>query len=604
MKKKSPLLSKGKVFLVFFFLIIAFIFTLPIFKNINNWGLVDWDLDTFYYAVPRTIILKYRQFPLWNPYYCGGMPLLANPQSKFLSPFFLIILLFGEIIGIKILIFLHSLIGLFGVYYLARHYKLNKSASCISSFVYMLSSMYSLPVTAGMTTFMLMAYIPWIFLYYLKSFSNIKYSLLSILFLLLMLFSGGIQLLSITLTFIAVYSFFLVVLKKQPLIKTTKLLTVILLLTLLLGSIKLFPAIELINQYPREIKDYSGYSLNSLQYSLFNRDQSITAENKFPFRAYGFLNGISSGMDENGMYIGLIPFILFLLGIGLYFKPQLALVLCFIIFLWLSFGHRVPVRALRLWGMLRKLPFYKTMRIAQRFRFVFMLCLSIFSGLGFQAVKTYLNKKIKKKALIQVFTLSLIAFILIDLMAVNSLIFKNAFPVSPFKLKKSKTFYQIWKNPKYDKSGFSNSSQLSWYRSRSSMYPTLLTNVGTICCYEPMAVPRDAIPKEDERYQGEVFLKGTEGKVDIIKWSPNKVVININALSEGYLVLNQNYYPGWKVKGAKNNQVESIDKLLGVKVAPLDKQIEFYYLPTSFIIGLIISLATVSFLFIILKRKK
>ena len=75
---------QNELFLVLFFAVVALIFTLPIFLAFDYWGLFDWDQHLFYHAVPRATILNYGQFPLWNPYYCGGTVLLANPQSRLL----------------------------------------------------------------------------------------------------------------------------------------------------------------------------------------------------------------------------------------------------------------------------------------------------------------------------------------------------------------------------------------------------------------------------------------------------------------------------------------------------------------------------------------
>ncbi len=47
---------------------IALVFTLPIFRNFDYWGVQDWDQHFFYQVVARRSILQYRQFPLWNPY--------------------------------------------------------------------------------------------------------------------------------------------------------------------------------------------------------------------------------------------------------------------------------------------------------------------------------------------------------------------------------------------------------------------------------------------------------------------------------------------------------------------------------------------------------
>src|SRR3989338_9704210 len=85
-----------------FFAAVSVVFFFPVFTSFGNWVLYDWDQHLFYHASPRIGILDYGQFPLWNAHYCGGNPLLANPHSAFLSPFFLHVLLFGAVAGLKL----------------------------------------------------------------------------------------------------------------------------------------------------------------------------------------------------------------------------------------------------------------------------------------------------------------------------------------------------------------------------------------------------------------------------------------------------------------------------------------------------------------------
>jgi hypothetical protein len=65
---------------------LASIASYPVFVAPHNWGIRDWDQHLFYHHVARAIIVRYHQMPLWNPWACGGMPLLANPQSRVLTP--------------------------------------------------------------------------------------------------------------------------------------------------------------------------------------------------------------------------------------------------------------------------------------------------------------------------------------------------------------------------------------------------------------------------------------------------------------------------------------------------------------------------------------
>src|SRR5260370_36206419 len=64
-------------------------------------GFSDWDQWYESQWVAWRTIFTFREFPFWDPYRCGGMPLLGHPESHFLSPLFLLTALFGPIAGLK-----------------------------------------------------------------------------------------------------------------------------------------------------------------------------------------------------------------------------------------------------------------------------------------------------------------------------------------------------------------------------------------------------------------------------------------------------------------------------------------------------------------------
>jgi hypothetical protein len=592
-------LAGNSILILLIFAVIAFIFTLPMFINIDNWGGQDWDQGYFYHAVPRVTILKYHQFPLWNPYNCGGSPLLAHPQSFFLSPLFSLILIFGEIRGMKIEIWLQIVIGMYGAYLLARHYKLNSIPSVLVPIVFMLSSMFTVGSIAGNIDFSSSVFIPWVFLCYLRSFENIRYVFASSIFCLLIYFGGGAHTLIMTVTFLAIYSGMAILCRKKKPIKTGKILSAIFLLTFLLGAVKFFPSIEIARKFPRKVSDYSGFSINSLKYCLFDRNQTFAASSSFP-REKGFLNGMSWGMDENSMYIGFIPFALFLVGMMVYFKRRMALAITCLIFLWLTFGDRIPIS---IWKVFHMLPVYKMQRVATRYRFLFIFSLALFSGFGLQAVQDYIRKSSACRKVTRFIPLIIISGVLISLVSMNIPLWATAFVIPPLSVSRSDKFYQIQTGPGYDQNGI---IAMNYRADEGSSYLNFLANIGTVDAYEAIPFPIRAIPVGSKDYKGEVFLAGTAGEARFKVWTPNKYIISVNAIDDGYLMVNQNYYPGWKVKGGNGKIIESREGLLSIKITPNDKEVEIYYLPMSFIIGIIVTISSIIIsvlVFLALKNK-
>jgi hypothetical protein len=81
----------------------------------------------------------------------------------------------------------------------------------------------------------------------------------------------------------------------------------------------------------------------------------------------------------------------------------------------------------------------------------------------------------------------------------------------------------------------------------------------------------------------------------IVSYSPEQVVIDVAAASDGYLVLADAYYPGWVVAvDGQPAKIERADILFrAVKVSAGQHRVEFRYQPQSFSIGAAISIGTV-----------
>src|SRR5271170_2265254 len=80
----------------------ALLFTYPWLTHLgqrSSFG--DWDTLGALQWSAYYEVRSFHQLPLWDPYRCGGLPLLANPQSRILTPFFLLHLIFGPSLGMQ-----------------------------------------------------------------------------------------------------------------------------------------------------------------------------------------------------------------------------------------------------------------------------------------------------------------------------------------------------------------------------------------------------------------------------------------------------------------------------------------------------------------------
>ena len=332
LKKKHKMKCKHELIALLIFFILSLIFVYPIFQNIKYWGIHDWDQHLMYNAVSKQTILEFKQFPLWSPYYCGGNVMLANPQSGFLNPLFIFILIFGEIIGLKLLIFIYLIIGLLGMFLLARYLKISLISSYLSAFLFMLSGLYAMHVSVGHTVWMQMALIPYIFLFYLKSLKEIKYVFLSALFLTFIFLGGGIYPLLFIALFLIFYSILMTVKNwRKSKIKYLRNIIVIFLLFILFSSIKLIPMLEFANERSFVKIDMQNNNFKTLIEALTFRDVESRLGYMYDFRINGY-GVLKWGWHEYHAYIGLFPLLLFLIGSILLVRKVWPLIFTAIIF--------------------------------------------------------------------------------------------------------------------------------------------------------------------------------------------------------------------------------------------------------------------------------
>lgn len=124
-------------------LILIFIWCLPYFFTGDKleWG--DFSYFSQAYEAVRISILQYQEFPWWNPWVSGGVPLYANPQIGVFSPQTLLVLVFGAPLGLKFALAGFTFLGYFSIYILLRSYfKVGSGTATLLSLIWVFSSFF------------------------------------------------------------------------------------------------------------------------------------------------------------------------------------------------------------------------------------------------------------------------------------------------------------------------------------------------------------------------------------------------------------------------------------------------------------------------------
>lgn len=565
--------------------VITIIFCFPLFGLLSNWGMHDWDQHLMYEGTARESILMYHQFPRWNPWECGGDVLLANPQSSFLSLHFPLTLLFGEVIGTKLAIFLYLFLGMLGMWFVCRNLCMSEISSYFPPILLMLSGVYAIRMTVGHTNWFHLAWIPWIFFFFLKAKENKLFIGLASFFLAVIFLGGGVHPFLIAVVIVGAFAFFDTI--KNWGKNSWKVMLLFFLLFVFwipFAAIKLFPLLAVSSQMiPLKQIDVEPNSLVIFLEALTDRDTDFGA------KSYDTADPLTGEIvhwywHEYYAYIGIVPLLLFFVALFTLFSEIWEYILStfFVLFFILS-QNLLPT----LWRIFQELPFGTIFHGPSRFLFAFVFFAAL--CIGFFLSKLEQKQSVAWKYIV----LGILVFVLIDLTVLNSSLFVRGLYVLPQEISASATFSSVY-------------GDIAGYQEKQ--YPLFLANHGLLNCYERFLVTPAAFPKSSlsgvvyADYPGEAFLNNSKQSETISFWSPNKVLVSLSkVVDKDILVLNQNYISGWKINADRNpREVLNVNGLVGVAVTSSDREVMFDYSPKWFWIGLVVTICSIVSLVVLL----
>jgi len=560
--------------------ILASIATAPYYTQLNKITTMgDVQRALVYRGVARSALLNHGQAGLWDPYLCGGEPLVANMESAQFDPFFLLILLFGENLGTRLSVTATLILGFVGTYVLARTFgKLERLPSLLAAGIFPFSGFQMLAFANGNFAWIPVGWIPWAIFFFLRSFSSMPICFLSALTLAFIFLGGSLHMLLYALLACGLLALFLSIFYRsaRPIIS----LCMIVMLFIPMVAIKLLPASE-IQAISGSFERPEPYiqPWNWLGKMFWDRNQLNTPQWSFE------KTGENYRWIEWGSYVGIVPIILFLIGIYSSYKKRffMALIASALIFLLMTFGE-FP------WTILHNLPFlYGPMRNPQRARVIFLLLLGIVAGYGLMKTGHWLAfpKKVKLIAIAIVVTL-----ILIDLVTFHSSLYPKLFSLDKPQLERSNSFIRLDHSYTDEDRGYYKVS-----------YENYLAGQGVTDMCMPYMMGRGIHARgvgninSGDPYFGEAMLVlgGTIQKVDI---DGDTIRVKAKTNQADWLVLNQNYFPGWAI--IPTREIKNWNGLVAARITPADSDVTFSYQPLSFIVGLWISVSTL-LLFIIQK---
>jgi hypothetical protein len=532
----------------------GFLFSYPILPHIGEKTLYEdfsYSLDTAW-AI-WTSVARYHQLPLWNPYRCGGMPLLANPQAPLPSLFLALHLIVGPFAGSLLEIPLHLSIGFAGAYFLTRVIDCRPLAALGCAIAFAGSSWFPLHASVGHEIFPQFVYLPWILAFAILCMESrrIVFGMLAGLVIAIAFGEGGIY------PLLQGSIFVVVILLTEILLQRSLWPAVVAISIPLFGAgfaaIKLIPVTELMSSHPRDMY-LDSETLHYTLLSIFSRQQNADG----PLMLRGFW--------EHGAYLSPAYALLAMLGIAMSPKRAMPWLTAAVIFFVLAMG---ATDANSFYGLVHRLPEFSSTRGAGRYLISFVLAASLLAALGIEDLMTRGRRA-------HYIAASLVAAGFIDCLLVSPRVLRDPFPAIVPLLTQSPTFRQF-----YDSSPFNR-----------GMLPINIANMGALNCYEAPGLdsPGSALGYNQQGYRGEQFIL-EPGTVDLVRWTPNELIYHVDLPAAGTLAINQNYDAGWRLMSGRGEILEN-NPLLTVSLPAGAQTIELRYLPRSFLIGSIISLLT------------
>jgi hypothetical protein len=519
-------------------------------------GIADWDYYFSLHDIYRQTILQHHQLPLWNPYTCGGTAALGDPEFPLFTPTFLLELIFGIPVGLRLAIYLAVFTGGLGMLRLAKSLGLSVGAGLVAALVYMFSTVNLLEIVEGHVNLFAAMWLPWLWWSWLRTYrqpSGPRTLLLGLFFALTFLQAG---------LYLLVYTFLalgLVILFCRHKLRALRLTALAGLWALGLTAIKLVPVLFWLRQFPDQTYATSAFSLPWLVDILFGRH----------------LHGLylifqqRSGWHEYGAYLGYFVFFLSLLGLSQIKRHRLIGLLTVIGLTALLLATLGPVLD----------PVFNFLWFIPRSNISRVIILTVAtSGLLAGFGLDLLQRRFKNSAL----PLLLIGLVAVDLLSLAASASRQAFvlpPVYPAVAPPPAPLAYTTKT--FDHEGRD--------RHQTRTYEATKRGWGSFFHCSVLGPKPRVIPVESADDSGLLVSQPPGAALEIRHWSPNHLTVEVDTARPTVVVLNANYAAGWLVNG---QPAQIYEDRVAVTVYPGRTVLRFAYQPPGLRLGLFLTATT------------
>jgi hypothetical protein len=142
-----------------------------------------------------------------------------------------------------------------------------------------------------------------------------------------------------------------------------------------------------------------------------------------------------------------------------------------------------------------------------------------------------------------------------------------------------------------------------WVQNPGNQTEIAEANMGSVNCqgYGYNDIPENALGYNQTGYRGEYYLLGA-GTVSQTMWTPNRLAYELAVPAPTSLVVNQNYYPGWRLANGKG-QLYPENGVIAVRVPAGRERIELVYAPEHILLAFALTIAAAAALIFIWRKE-
>ena len=493
-------------------------------------GTQDWQFFEMLDEVARKSVLEYGQFPLWNPYWCGGITHVGNPQTTFLTPTFPLVLWFGSTLGERLSILAVLIVACEGGYRLCRFLGMGAPAALLGAVSYPLFGRSLGWLTDGQMGLHGITLAPWVIYGWLRGLDERRYLVLGAAFLAWILAFRGIQpgpQLALALGLWAL------LLGRKVLLETGSpwralwplaALAIVGVLAAGFIGVRMLPVLDTVLSHPRIVNDHTSNNLTSAWFEILAMPPATRG-----YSASGYA------------FVGHATFALFL-GALVFAAPRRRAAIPLVIavtFMFITLGDHGEFS---LYHQLHRLPFYKSLRNPTLYVFTGALFVVLGGATALDELDRWLGARPRRWARRLAWLAPVVA--LGTGVQLAWLIHRYAGP-EVFSVEAAQRVPQEFKQSRGN-------------HFVAPLWPNF--DRGSLDCYDETPWAGSPLLRADAASE-EYLADPGAGTVRREAWSPNRIELSVDLARPARLLVNQNWDRGWR---ASVGRVRSEQGLLAV----------------------------------------